>query len=523
MSDRLFENIVDKVCSTLDLQLAITHLQKLLEARTDIEGVFIGHHAPEEKQVYSLVYAGKSHSEECRQKQPVQDALHNYLLSNRRKELNIVNRLNEFPAMAITLPSCIPTSHSLYECRVRLDGRHIGMLAFHTPGPHLSDATLDLLMKIRGPIALSLANKLSALRVWSHDELGDSAVAPESGGHFVCPSSAMRMVYRLLSAVAPTGNTVLLTGETGVGKDALARRLHDLSPRRAAGFVHVNCGSLPESLIESELFGHQKGAFTGAGSDRIGLFEQANGGTVFLDEIGELPPAMQTRLLQVLQNKTIRRVGGSRDVPLDFRVVAATNNDLEAMCRDGRFRRDLYFRLNCIRVEVPPLRHRREDIPVLAEYFVRKKAQEYGWSAAPPIGSDMDRLVRYDWPGNVRELENCLDRSLILSCGAPFRVHLDPHFAADRGHGASRAHVQDSSMAGEGDASGLSQGVPTLDECVRDHMLDALRRSGGRIHGKGGAAELLDVNPSTLRSRLKKMNIPFGRQLPGGFGGLASD
>jgi len=510
MDGRLFENIVDRVCATLDLQAAITDLQRLLEAHTGIEGIFLGHHAREEKRVYSLAYAGNSRSRELKYAQPAQDALHDYLLSDKRKELNLVNHLNDFPALAATLPPHIPPNHSLYECRVRLDGEHIGMLAFHSVGPPLSDATLGLFMKIRGPVALNLANRLSQLKLWPRR--GQALPSPSwaESDHIVCSSPAMRSVYRLLNAAAPTDNTVLLTGETGVGKDVLAHHVHALSPRSQGPFVHVNCGSIPEALIESELFGHQKGAFTGAGANHVGFFEQACGGTIFLDEIGELPLTMQTRLLQVLQNKSIRRLGGTRDIPLDFRVVAATNRDLESMCRDGRFRRDLFFRLDCFRVEIPPLRNRKSDIPVLAENLLKTIALNHGRPGAPSIGAAaMNRLIGYDWPGNIRELKNCLQRSLVLSDGAAFQIDLSPSFAC----GPSAA---DTLAPGAVSVDGIGEpprSMASLEDHIRLHLERALRRSGYRIHGKGGAAELLDINPSTLRSRLKKLGIPFGRQM----------
>ncbi len=511
MNGRLFETLVDRVCSTLDLQAAISEVQLLLGSHTGIEGIFVGHHAKDEKKVYNLAYADKSRGLNLNHIQPAKDELHDYLLSNERRELNMIARLNDFPAMAVTLNSHIPAHHTLYEFRVRLDGEHIGMLAFHTARPDLNDSTLDLLMKLRGPIALSLANRLAKMQVWPPSEKPCPPGARDCP-HVVCTSPAMRPIYEMLDATAPTSNTILLTGETGVGKDVLARHVHSLSPRSGKPFVHVNCGSIPESLIESEFFGHRKGAFTGAVANHKGFFEQADGGTIFLDEIGELPLTMQTRLLHVLQNKIIRRIGDARDIPLDFRVVAATNCDLDGMCRDGRFRRDLFYRLNCIRIEIPPLRERRKDIPLLAGSLLQTIAREQGQSSAPSInGADMDRLVRHDWPGNIRELENCLQRSVALSKGTTLNIDLSPNLTRPpQFRTASPTTPQAVSIHA---ADGAFQRKTSLQDHIRSHLEEALHLSGGRIHGKGGAAELLDINPSTLRSRLKKYGIPFGRQI----------
>jgi transcriptional regulator with GAF, ATPase, and Fis domain len=389
------------------------------------------------------------------------------------------------------------------------------MLAFHLAGPNISGEMLELLKRVRGTIALNLANRLSQLKVLPRPAQPHPSLMTDGSCHIHCISKAMKPVYQLVNAASPANSTVLLTGETGVGKDVIARLIHALSPRSQAPFVHVNCGSIPDSLIESEFFGHRKGAFTGANSNHTGFFEQADGGTIFLDEIGELPLQMQTRLLQVLQNKSIRQVGGGRDTRLDFRVVAATNCDLREMCRRGEFRKDLYYRLNCIRVELPPLRSRQEDIPILANHLLDGMYGQYGRAYVPLISSrDMDQMLRYEWPGNIRELENCLQRSLALSAGRAFRVDIPS--SLDYDSMISHAHCGDGDSPFQemekGSLGTRTNRQSSLQEHMRYHMEEALRSTNGRIHGKGGAAELLDINPSTLRSRLKKMGIPFGRR-----------
>ena len=517
--DRLFEEIVATICSTQDLGRVFHDLQQLLRAHSKIEGIFLGHHMPDARELYHLAYADSRTSHILDSRRPADDELHDYLLSTGRREMNVFTALGDFPAMARTLASHIPEQNSLYELRVRLDGTHIGMLAFHTPEPCLSNEMLDLLMKIRAPIALALANRLRALSAWP----GAPGVRPgEPGGsesfHIHGSSAVMRSVYRTLHLAAPTDSTVLLTGETGVGKDVYARYVHALSPRKGKPFVHVNCGGIAEALIDSELFGHKKGAFTGALADHAGFFEQAAGGTVFLDEIGELPLPVQARLLLVLQDKTIRRVGDTRVIPLDIRIIAATNCDIGRMCREGRFRKDLYYRLSGIPVEIPPLRERKEDIPALAEQFLRQAAREAKRPDAPAISpQDMAGLVRHDWPGNVRELENCIRRSFILSGGGILRMDIPlrdaapdrladagppPLFAADGN--AARIYA----LASPGGA-GFPQ--PSLADGNRMLIEQALRQAGGRVHGPGGAAELLGIHPSTLRSRMRKLGILFGR------------
>lgn len=293
-------------------------------------------------------------------------------------------------------------------------------------------------------------------------------------------------VLRRIEQVARTETTVLISGETGVGKELVARAIHRHSPRRDKPFIRVHCSALPEGLIPSELFGHEKGAFTGAVGRRIGRFELADGGTLFLDEIGDLPLEIQVRLLRVLQTKEFERVGGMDTLRSDFRLVAATNRDLEAEVRAGRFRSDLFYRLNVFPIYVPPLRERREDIPLLAGHFLRIHAKKTGRTFQAIPEEEMRKLMEYEWPGNVRELENVIERGVILSNGPYFRVpelgtgHPGPH--------ASKGHL-------------------TLRDYERLYILRTLEGTGWKIRGPGGAAEILDIHPSTLRSRMKKLGL----------------
>ncbi|MCG8564719.1 MAG: sigma-54-dependent Fis family transcriptional regulator [Desulfobacterales bacterium] len=308
--------------------------------------------------------------------------------------------------------------------------------------------------------------------------------------------SGLRHVFSMVRNVAGVDSPVLLLGETGVGKDVVANAVHNLSPRTQAPLIKVNCGAIPPTLLDSELFGHEKGAFTGAHSQRRGFFERANTGTLFLDEIGELPPEAQVRLLRVLQHKEIERVGGSRPISVDVRIIAATNRDLLEMVEAGSFRQDLWFRLNVFPIEIPPLRDRREDIPGLAARFLASKSKELNIYPVPGLSRGaMDRLMAYDWPGNVRELENVVERSLILNPGRQLRFD---------------TLVSPPASTGAGPTVPSPEEILPLDEMNARYIKRVLAHTNGRIEGPNGAAKLLDINPSTLRNRMVKLGIPFG-------------
>jgi transcriptional regulator with GAF, ATPase, and Fis domain len=299
-------------------------------------------------------------------------------------------------------------------------------------------------------------------------------------------SAAIRRVFAQIDSVAATDATVLIHGETGVGKELVARAIHRSSLRKEGPFIRVNCSAFSEHLIASELFGHEKGAFTGASQTHLGRFELAHGGTLFLDEIGDIPSAVQVRLLRVLQSHEFERVGGQTTLHSDFRLMVATNRDLLAAVSAGSFRQDLYYRLNVFPIEVPPLRARGEDIPLLAAYFLNKYAGQHGKQVAPIPAKLAARLAAYPWPGNVRELENYVERAVILSSGD--RLQLP--------------------VAGL-EAAAVNEAVSMVShaENERRHIIRALKQVGGRVAGPGGAAELLELHPNTLRYRIKKLGI----------------
>jgi PAS domain S-box-containing protein len=297
-------------------------------------------------------------------------------------------------------------------------------------------------------------------------------------------SSALTAVLDSVARVAPTDSTVLITGETGTGKELIARGIHSRSKRMNKPLIKINCAALPMGLVESELFGHEKGAFTGAIAKRVGRFELADGGTIFLDEIGELPPEVQVKLLRVLQEREFDRIGGATPIKVDVRVLAATNRDLLKEVREKRFREDLYYRLSVFPIHLPPLRERTDDLPLLARFLVEKFAARIGRRIDGVSAASMQQMQAYSWPGNVRELENVIERAIILATGPMLDIPL-------------------SSAA----ADSTTDNGATLETVERNHILRVLRQTDWVIDGPHGAAKILDLHPNTLRSRMKRLDI----------------
>ena len=326
-------------------------------------------------------------------------------------------------------------------------------------------------------------------RIKEQESIADMSDAFEG---IVGKSPGMLEVFELVRQVAPLDTSVLIMGETGSGKEGIANCIHRLSPRRSKPFVKVNCATLPVNLIESELFGHERGSFTGAHERRIGKFEQAAGGTIFLDEIGEMPVDMQVKLLRVLQEKEIERIGGRGAIKINVRVIAATNRNLEKEIADGRFRMDLYYRLHVFPISLPSLRERVQDIPLLATHFIQLYAEKTGKTVKGISQSALKTLMQYPWPGNVRELQHLIERSVLLCREEILKeVNLpDLPFVGPAGQ-----HIYE------------DQPVKTIDELERDHILAVLARCNNRISGPGGAASMLNIPASTLSSKMKKLGI----------------
>lgn len=303
-------------------------------------------------------------------------------------------------------------------------------------------------------------------------------------------SKKLKEVLDHLVIVAPLETSVLIHGESGTGKERIADCIHNLSPRKMKPLIKVNCAALPATLIESELFGHERGAFTGAFERKTGKFEQAQEGTIFLDEIGELPFDLQVKLLRVLQEKEIERIGGKQSIKLNVRIIAATNRNLEKEVAEGRFRIDLYYRLNVFPILLPPLRERKEDIPVLAKHFSDYHSRKIGKKITAISEKAMRDMIEYDWPGNIRELEHLLERSVLLA-----RDYIITEVPIPRGNPK------------EPPIQGGEERIKSMDENERDHILSVLRKCNGKIFGQGGAAELLGIHVSTLNSKIKKLGI----------------
>jgi len=316
--------------------------------------------------------------------------------------------------------------------------------------------------------------------------------------------TGLRDVVTRVEQVASTDAPVLLEGETGSGKEVVARMIHERSRRADGPMIRVNCGAIAPELVDSELFGHERGSFTGATATRLGWFERANGGTLFLDEIAELPLAAQVRLLRVLQDGTLQRVGGAKHLSVDVRVVTATHRDLRAMCASGLFREDLWYRISVFSVRIPPLRDRMQDVPALATHFAERAGVRLTGVPLRATDEEVAALLSYEWPGNVRELAAVVERAAILGGGRRLDV------AAALGDASGPSSRLDPT-APDPIAAAESGVFPTLDDAMRTHITRALSMTGGRIEGRGGAADVLGLNPHTLRGKMRKLKIDWAR------------
>jgi formate hydrogenlyase transcriptional activator len=369
---------------------------------------------------------------------------------------------------------------------------------------------LELLQPVGAQIAIAvenalafkeidaLKNKLAVEKLYLEEEIRSEFNFEEIVGE----SAALKRALAQVELAAPAGTTVLLLGETGTGKELFARAIHNLSPRRDRTFVKINCAAIPSGLLESELFGHERGAFTGAISQKIGRFELADRGTLFLDEVGDLPLELQPKLLRVLQEQEFERLGGNRTQRVDVRVVAATNQDLSKQVAERAFRSDLYYRLNVFPIQIPALRERPEDIPLLVRYFVQRFSRSLNKGVEYIPADVMDALSNYSWPGNIRELENLLERAVLLSPGKELRVPLSE---IKPSAGTSNAGADLSSSLTS--PASLTSSISTLEEAERQHILRALKHTQWRIAGPKGAAAILGMKRTTLQARMRKLGI----------------
>jgi len=416
-------------------------------------------------------------------------------LRTRQAEIWSVENINKLPAN-LGNPLRAESIVSLALAFLAIGSRPLGLLVIGSRKPDaFGQQHLDLLSQVGIQISLALDNALaygrlnaSATRLEEERLYLESEINSEYNFEDIVGKSAgLRKVLDQIAIVAPTGSTVLLHGETGTGKELFARAIHNLSPRRERTFVRLNCAAIPSGLVESELFGHEKGAFTGALIQKRGRLELADRGTFFLDEIGDINLDLQPKLLRALQEQEFERLGSTKTIHVDVRLIAATHRDLAKMIENNQFRQDLYYRLNVFPIEIPPLRERREDIPLLVHYFVSRLSRRMQKRIRSVPKSAMEALVTADWPGNIRELENFVERCVILSQGDELNVPRSE---------LKRAAIRT-----------VTPGASTFEEAERQVIIDALRTASGRISGKGGAAERLGLKRTTLQNKMQKLNI----------------
>ncbi|MBN1613107.1 MAG: sigma 54-interacting transcriptional regulator [Deltaproteobacteria bacterium] len=500
-----FRKATLSICSSLNLETALWRCLKCLQEFIPVTDVHLNIYEPGLGIARSVAFADVMGGKKIGTLTTLPENARQFLAGGGVPDVVIVNRPDLDP---ITKPMGFSTpDSSLLIMRLILEDNEIGYVILRAQAKGVfNQEHVRLLRQLNEPFAMALSNSLSHEEIVQLKDLltddnrylqQELDLLSKTSEEIVGRDMGLKDVMNKVRHVAPLGSPVLLFGETGTGKEVIANAIHQLSPRRNGPCIKVNCGALPETLIDSELFGHEKGAFTGALSQKRGRFERAHGGTIFLDEIGDLPMTAQGRLLRVLQNKEIERVGGSSPITVDIRTVAATHRDLEGMVRSNHFREDLWFRINVFPIDIPPLRERKEDIPALVHHFLHKKYREMGLTEPPRLEPGaLDRLTNYHWPGNVRELENLIERAMIHE-----RELLS--FSELAFFNRARKTSMDADSA---------EGPPSLDEAMSRQIRHVLKLAKGRVNGPGGAAEILKINPNTLRNRMRKLGIPFGRR-----------
>ncbi|GAK58522.1 sigma-54 interaction domain protein [Candidatus Vecturithrix granuli] len=514
--NEFFRQMTIRICSTLDIEMALQrcylYLTDILPSIYDLSLIFFDLELKQGGLVAEVIegQCGDSYrfeTQEFFQNHP-QSAVQLRKLWRDLEKVTIINHPAEYALFqdlyqfAGSFKQASPDV-SLFMLRLELEYERLGILAIAAQGRHrFTQEHTALFSLLNEPFAIALSN---ALRFHEISAIKDALVEDNrllrqelSAPHTIIGAEfGLRQVIEMVQEVSALNSPVLLMGETGTGKEVIANAIHASSTRRNEAFIKLNCGAIPENLIDSELFGYEKGAFTGAMSRKTGYFERANRGTIFLDEIGELPLPAQVRLLRVLQTQEFERVGGARPIRVDTRVIAATHRNLPEMVKQGRFREDLWFRLNVFPIFIPPLRQRPEDLSDLTLYFLKKKAEEMILPVPEIEAGTFARLAAYHWPGNVRELENVIERALIRHRGGALRIY--PGDIVPTAAPAFRTTPTDSPPV-------------SLDEAMAAHIKSALTYTDWKISGPGGAAELLGLHQNTLRHRMLKLGIPLVRQ-----------
>lgn len=504
--DGLFREVTRRICGSLQLNEALydvyvylkgqlpldgifitvyeytTRTSRVIAGAYDMGGIMVNQSLPLSSEAWATIHSWQKESKSATAPW-IRDETHPINLEIKK----IVARLvpHEYIQKA--------ESFSSITCALKVKDDIIGNLTFVAIGSHHYNAShADIITEVNEPFAIALSNALRFMDLEQNNRELQKEARNVRGDVMIGVDGGLKEVKQLIEQVAPTHSHVLLHGETGTGKEVVAHEIHKLSSRSSGPMVSLNCGAIPETLIDSELFGHEKGAFTGAIDTKPGRFERANKGTLFLDEIGELPLSAQTKLLRVIQTGEFERVGGSRTIKSDVRLICATHRDLLDMINQKKFREDLWYRLNVFPITIPPLRDRTRDIPVMVDHFIRSKSREMNIAQPPDLApGELETLMAYPWPGNVRELQNLIERALILSKGRPLTFpDLIPLKRVSPDHAPPDYQV-----------------FPVLDDVLVQHILRALSLTGGKISGRNGAAELLGINANTLRSRMEKLGL----------------
>lgn len=542
-ANEFFRQATLRICGSLDIDTALWKAFEYMENFMPLTGMSLVLGKPGMSAIETLAQVSRNNIAKVDRSIPLplemRSEIESYWAS--LDDVLIINQPVSFPATRKMKVFLERPDMSTMTMRLKISDKRLFALVTYLIGAGRYESKhAHLLSMLHDPFAIAMSNALRHQELLKLKEMlaDDNRYLHQemlriSGDEIIGKSTGLKEVFDMVRQVAPENIPVLILGETGVGKEVIANAIHYSSHRKNQPFIKVNCGAIPDTLIDSELFGHEKGAFTGALFQKRGRFERAHKGTILLDEIGELPLEAQTRLLRVLQDKQIERVGGTASVPVDVRIIAATNRDLKNMVVTKQFREDLWFRLNVYPVKIPPLRERRNDISELVYYFINRKSTEKNISPPPAIEPGaIDQLKAYSWPGNVRELENYIERILIQYQGqnisGPLAFEdtvfqkkepdiLYPPVCSKENNAEEiifsylkeivKIILPQSDLEKRAPSSDDINETLDLEEMVSLHIQKVLKQTGGKINGQGGAAKLLNVNPNTLRSKMRKLGL----------------
>lgn len=508
--NKFFRNATTRICGTLDINHSLKQCAEFLTEHIPITGLFLYYFETSPRVMNVLTHFSFDKSREIVSPISMPAETIPFIKWPEKSNVRPINDPKTDPIAAQVSKSLNLDKASFLALRLAIDEKPLMGLTIYSAGKNrYSQNHAYLLSLLYEPFAIALSNAFQHEKVKNLMEMlnDDNQYLNKellrfSGDKIIGDGNGLNQVMESVRQVAPLDSTVLLLGETGVGKEVVANAIHSLSNRNNRPFIKVNCGAIPEYLIDSELFGYEKGAFTGATARKRGRFERAHQGTILLDEIGDLPSSSQIRLLRVLQNKEFDRVGGSQPVKVNVRIIAATHRNLEEMVRRKKFREDLWYRLNVFPVLIPPLRERKEDIPSLVHHFIEKRSKDLKIIHPPDLEPGaLSNLNNYQWPGNVRELENMVERALIENRGKQKGTPLSFKF-----------FKQSEPLHEEREFPDLNDKIFNLDELISMHIRKILKQTNGKISGPGSAAEVLGLNSNTLRSKMRKLGIPHGRQ-----------